>query len=227
MFLAAVAELRHRDAQQRDGHQARSRWRAEHHLDNRAKQMAKPSKKRAQEEAIDAPRRERYPAVIRATAQHNYFDINQLSITHQTLQAAACYAARDDKGLAMPEKSDQLYAEAEERQTAAKTTEQQTYAERLRVAHDIVEHLRSAGVTCDILNGVQPGQCSRRTPKSTGFERKPCAPASIARFLMPSSAAPLIKIIGMRSPSAASRPVPLDRSYPAYACRGSSMWCCV
>jgi hypothetical protein len=38
---------------------------------------------------------------------------------------------------------------------------QDIYAERLRVAHDIVEHLRSAGVRCGIYNGgVRPNAIS-------------------------------------------------------------------
>ena len=36
--------------------------------------------------------------------------------------------------------------------------QQETYAERLRIAQDIVKRLRSAGVTCGIVNGGEPIQ---------------------------------------------------------------------
>jgi hypothetical protein len=47
----------------------------------------------------------------------------------------------------------------EARRPTVETTAPLTYPERLRVAQEIVELLRSAGVTCGIFNGVQPMQC--------------------------------------------------------------------
>jgi hypothetical protein len=55
------------------------------------------------------------------------------------------------------EKSRELL-EAKVTQPAVEMTEPLTDAQRLRVARDIVERLRSAGVTCGILNGIQPIQ---------------------------------------------------------------------
>jgi hypothetical protein len=54
------------------------------------------------------------------------------------------------------QQSREFPGETEARPPAVEATQQETYAERLRIAQDIVKRLRSAGVTCGIFNGGVP-----------------------------------------------------------------------